>query len=77
MSRLIFLDFVRVEYIKNSKQGCRARETMSHRSAVTSGVRAKELCHLDIDDIRFGNAESGCDSGKVAAAPVRGSGLQS
>jgi integrase len=48
------LDFVRVEYVKNSRNKDLARrDYVAIVVAVTSGVRANELCHLDIDDIRF------------------------
>ena len=49
-----FLDFVRVYYIKKTRDKDIARRNyVLIVVAVTSGVRAKELRHLDIDDIRF------------------------
>jgi integrase len=49
-----FLDFVRVDYVMKSRnQDLARRNYVMIVVAVTSGVRAKELCHLDIDDIRF------------------------
>lgn len=48
------LDFVRVDYVKDSQNKDLARrDYVLMVVAVTSGVRANELCHLDIDDIRF------------------------
>jgi integrase len=48
------LDFVRVDYVKNSRNKDLARrDYVAIVVAVTSGVRANELCHLDVDDIRF------------------------
>lgn len=53
-----FLDFVRVYYIKKTRNKDIARRNYALIVvAVTSGVRAKELCHLDIDDIRFEERE--------------------
>lgn len=49
-----FLDFVRVNYIQKTRNKYIARRNyVLIVVAVTSGVRANELCHLDIDDIRF------------------------
>ena len=49
-----FLDFVRVDYVHDSRNRDLARrDYVLIVVAVTSGVRANELCHLDIDDIRF------------------------
>ena len=49
-----FLDFVRVDYIQKTRNKDTARRNyVLIVVAVTSGVRAKELWHLDIDDIRF------------------------
>jgi len=49
-----FLDFVRVDYVMTSRnQDLARRNYVMIVVAVTSGVRAKELWHLDIDDIRF------------------------
>lgn len=49
-----FLDFVRVDYVMKSRnQDLARRNYVMIVVAVTSGVRAKELCHLDIEDIRF------------------------
>jgi len=51
----LFLDFVRVDYVQNSRnEDLARRDYVLIVVAVTSGVRANELCHLDIDDIRFG-----------------------
>src|SRR5258708_28495553 len=48
------LDFVRVDYVKKSRnQELARRNYVLIVVAVTSGVRANELCHLDIGDIRF------------------------
>jgi integrase len=48
------LDFVRVNYVKNSQnQDLACRDYVLMVVAVTSGVRANELCHLDVGDIRF------------------------
>ena len=49
-----FLDFVRVDYIKKARNKDIARRNyVLIVVAVTSGVRANELCHLDTDDILF------------------------
>jgi len=49
-----FLDFVRVDYLKKSRnQELARRNYVLIVVAVTSGVRANELCHLDVADIRF------------------------
>ncbi len=49
-----FLDFVRVDYLKKSRNHDLARRNyVLIVVAVTSGVRATELCHLDVADIRF------------------------
>src|SRR5260370_466895 len=49
-----FLDFVRVDYVKKSRNHELARRNyVLIVVAVTSGVRATELCHLDVGDIRF------------------------
>jgi integrase len=49
-----FLDFVRVDYLKKSRNHDLARRNyVLIVVAVTSGVRATELCHLDESDIRF------------------------
>lgn len=49
-----FLDFVRVDYVMKSRnQHLARRNYVMIVVAVTSGVRATELCHLDVADIRF------------------------
>jgi integrase len=49
-----FLDFVRVDYLKKSRNHDLARRNyVLIVVAVTSGVRATELCHLDESDVRF------------------------
>jgi len=48
------LDFVRVDYVtKSQNKDLARRDYVLMVVAVTSGVRANELCHLDIDDLRF------------------------
>jgi site-specific recombinase XerD len=49
-----FLDFVRVYYVsQNQKKHVAQRNYALIALAVTSGVRANELVHLDLDDLQY------------------------